>query len=202
MGIGGRLDLLPGATDLQGRGLQGQVPHLEKPPALLAACAPNQCGEPRLELRQCEGLDQIANHSAVPTARLKPLAFLGLFMLHLTHVTGALAAGDKAAGADVYHAECADCHSLKPGKNKKGPSFAGLIGRAAGSVADARYSEAMRASKIRWTPDRIDAYISHPKKVVPGSIDHHRLHNAQTRADLIAFLASDWAFIDAAWLAI
>src|SRR3569832_602643 len=71
------------------------------------------------------------------------------------------AAGDAGHGGDVFDAECSDCHSLKQGKNKKGPSLFGVVGRKAASVADFSYSDAMKASGIVWTPDLIDAYIAH-----------------------------------------
>ena len=130
------------------------------------------------------------NHST-PSTLLKPLACLGLILLPSLPMAVAQAAGDATAGADVYRAECADCHSLKPGKNKKGPSFAGVIGRTAGSVPDAKYSDAMKASKIVWTAEQIDAYITHPKKVVPGgSMKYDGLDNAKSRADVIAFLGA------------
>ena len=45
-------------------------------------------------------------------------------------------AGDAAAGADVFKSECAECHSVKQGRNKKGPSLFGIVGRASGSLPD------------------------------------------------------------------
>lgn len=129
--------------------------------------------------------------SDVMTKILKPLASASLLLLPLVGSGPALAAGDAASGADVFSSECADCHSFKPGKNKKGPSFAGLIGRTAGSVPGAKYSASMKASKIVWTADQIDAYITHPKKVVPGgSMKYDGLDDAKARADVIAFLAT------------
>jgi cytochrome c len=125
------------------------------------------------------------------TSLFKPLAYAGLFCLPMLTTVPASAAGDAASGADVYNTECADCHSLKAGKNKKGSSFVGLIGRTAGSVPGAKYSDAMKASKIVWTPERIDAYIAHPKQVVPGgSMKYDGLDDAKARADVIAFLAT------------
>jgi cytochrome c len=122
---------------------------------------------------------------------LKPLAWAGLCLLPLVVSLPARAVGDASNGVDVYSAECADCHSLKPGKNKKGPSFAGVVGRAAGSVPGAKYSDAMKSSQIVWSPERIDAYITHPKKVVPGgSMKYDGLDDAKARADVIAFLAN------------
>ena len=135
----------------------------------------------------------MTKHSLALTASLKPLACLGLLLLPLTPTL----AGDPAAGAAVYRARCAHCHSVMPDENRKGPTFAGLIGRTAGSVPTAKYSKSLRASKIYWTPETINAYLAHPAKVVPGAvIDHHRLIDARARVNLIAFLASDSTFFD------
>ena len=101
----------------------------------------------------------------------------------------ARAAGDQSRGADVFDSQCAECHSVKPGKNKKGPSLFGVVGRKAGSIADFSYSEAMKNSGITWTTDKLDDYISHPKKTVPGDkMKFDGLEDAKERADLIQFL--------------
>jgi cytochrome c len=103
----------------------------------------------------------------------------------------ALAAGDPKKGADVFAGECGDCHSPKEGKAKKGPPLFGVNGRKAGSVADFAYSDAMKQSGITWSPDRIDAYITHPKKVVPGGkMKYDGLDDAAARADVIAYVLS------------
>jgi cytochrome c len=64
----------------------------------------------------------------------------------------ARAAAD-VAGGDVFATECAECHSVREGKNKKGPSLFGVVGRKAATVPDASYSDALKASGITWTPD-------------------------------------------------
>ena len=43
-------------------------------------------------------------------------------------------AQDAAAGEAVFKKNCAICHTTEPGKNKIGPSLAGIVGRKAGSV--------------------------------------------------------------------
>ena len=102
------------------------------------------------------------------------------------------AAGDPKKGADVFAEECGDCHSVAPGKNKKGPSLLGVNGRKAGSVADfSGYSDAMKQSGIAWNADKIDAYIYQPRKVVPaGKMKYDGLAEAGARADVIAYLTS------------
>jgi cytochrome c len=104
----------------------------------------------------------------------------------------AWAAGDAKKGADVFAEECGDCHSTVAGKNKKGPSLNGVLGRKAASIADfSGYSDAMKQSGIVWTPEKIDAYIAQPRKVVAGGkMKYDGLADAAARADVIAYLTA------------
>ena len=103
----------------------------------------------------------------------------------------ALAAGDVEKGKDVFATECAECHSVREGKNKKGPSMFAVVGRKAAIVADATFSDALKASGIVWTADKIDAYVTAPKKLVPGGkMKYDGLGSATERADLLAYLAT------------
>ncbi|MBS0354686.1 MAG: c-type cytochrome [Proteobacteria bacterium] len=103
----------------------------------------------------------------------------------------ARAAGDVEKGKDVFATECAECHSAREGKNKKGPSLFGVVGRKAATVADASYSDGLKASGITWTPDKIDAYVTAPKKLVPGGkMKYDGLASAAERAELLAYLAT------------
>jgi cytochrome c len=100
-------------------------------------------------------------------------------------------AADLKAGADVFAVHCAECHSLKEGKNKKGPSLFGAFGRKAGTLSDVAYSDAMKASALTWTAQALDTYLSAPKKAVPGGkMKYDGLPDAQARTDLIAYLAT------------
>lgn len=122
-----------------------------------------------------------------PTPHLARLASLCLLAL----ASHAMAAGDVKKGADVFAGECGDCHSAKEGKAKKGPPLFGVNGRKAGSVADFAYSDAMKQSGITWSPDKIDAYITRPKKLVPGGkMKYDGLDDAAARADVIAYVLS------------
>lgn len=124
---------------------------------------------------------------------MKTENFALLFALLATLVAPQVhAAGDAKRGADVFAEECGDCHSTVPGKNKKGPNLHGVVGRKAASIADfAGYSDAMKQSGITWSADRIDAYISQPRKVVAGGkMKYDGLDDAASRADVIAYLNS------------
>jgi len=98
-------------------------------------------------------------------------------------------AADAGHGAKLFEEECAECHSMKPGKNKKGPTLFGVAGRNAAGVPDYVYSEAMKNSGLTWTADKLDAYIATPRKLVPGcKMKYDGLADAAARADLVEFL--------------
>lgn len=102
------------------------------------------------------------------------------------------AAGDMNRGKDVFAQECGDCHSGLPGKDKKGPALSGINGRHAAAVATfAGYSAALKSSEIVWSPEKLDAYITAPKKLVPaGKMKYDGLGDAASRADLLVYLLS------------
>ncbi|MBN9014407.1 MAG: cytochrome c family protein, partial [Rhizobiales bacterium] len=98
--------------------------------------------------------------------------------------------GDVAHGRQVFK-KCQACHSMQPSKNLLGPSLAGIVGTKAGEVANYSFSTAMKQSGITWTPEKLDAYLQDPQKVVPGNkMPFPGLKTDSDRTDVIAFLAS------------
>ena len=84
-------------------------------------------------------------------------------------VTVPALAGDPKAGAQVFK-KCQACHAVGEGaKNKVGPELNGLFGRAAASIPDYNYSDAMENSGITWTPETFAEYIKNPRGTVPGT---------------------------------
>jgi nitrite reductase (NO-forming) len=105
-------------------------------------------------------------------------------------VAGTAVEGDVAHGRQVFK-KCQACHSMQPGKNLLGPSLAGIVGTKAGEVANYSFSTAMKQSGITWTPEKLDAYLQDPQKVVPGNkMPFPGLKTDSDRTDVIAFLAS------------
>jgi len=94
-------------------------------------------------------------------------------------------AGDPEHGRLVYHA-CEACHSVDD--NDIGPRHRGVVGRRAGSLDDYSYSNALRASGITWDEATLDAWLSNPSALVPGTKMFFRVDDPQSRADVIAFL--------------
>ncbi len=99
------------------------------------------------------------------------------------------AAGDVARGAQVARA-CLACHSFSLGQHMTGPSLATVWGRrAASAMGFARYSEALKHSKLVWDAKTLDAWLANPAAVVPGTTMSFRgIDEAGARADLLAYL--------------
>ena len=96
--------------------------------------------------------------------------------------------GDAAAGEKTFM-QCASCHVVEPGVNRVGPSLAGIVGRAAGSIDGYNYTEANANSGITWTPEKMFQYLEDPRRVIPGTkMAFAGLKDGQDRANVIAYL--------------
>lgn len=120
----------------------------------------------------------------------KALAFGALALV--ISAGSAHAAGNAAAGAAVF-GKCAMCHAVGPGApNRIGPELNGVVGRAAGSITDYRYSDAMvEAGKkgLVWTPDNLEAWLKKPRDFVTGTkMSFAGLSNPADIDDVIAYL--------------
>ena len=100
-------------------------------------------------------------------------------------------AARAADGAALFATHCAECHSLKEGKDKKGPSLFASFGKPAGGRSGFVYSDALRASGLVWTAETLDAYLAAPGKKLPGGkMKFDGLPDAAERAALVAYLAT------------
>lgn len=99
--------------------------------------------------------------------------------------------GDPVKGAAVFKQQCGLCHSVDPGAENAAPNLRGIVGRKAG--ADPKfnsYTPAIKASKIVWGAESLDAFLSGPSKLIPGTAMPVTLPDPKTRHDVIAYLAS------------
>nr|WP_245866458.1 cytochrome c family protein [Kandeliimicrobium roseum] len=102
--------------------------------------------------------------------------------------------GDAAKGERVFR-KCMACHAVGEGaKNKVGPELNGVVGRAAASVEDFKYSPAMQEKGeggLVWDAGTLDAFLTNPKDYVPGTkMAFPGLKKDGERADVIAYLAT------------
>jgi cytochrome c len=95
--------------------------------------------------------------------------FLVLLLLALPLIAAAPARADGAAGEAVFKKYCQVCHTTEAGKNKIGPSLAGIVGRKAGSVPGFNYTDANKNSGATWDEKTLDTYLTDPKKFIPGT---------------------------------
>jgi cytochrome c len=102
-----------------------------------------------------------------------------------TPISSAIA-GDATRGKALYQA-CQACHSIED--NDLGPKHRGVVGRKAGSIADYNYSPALKNSGLVWDAATIDRWLSNPSELVPGTKMFFKIDDAQSRADVIAYLA-------------
>ncbi|GGE80349.1 c-type cytochrome [Sphingomonas prati] len=86
---------------------------------------------------------------------------------------------------------CAACHTVGAGGgDTDGPNLHDVVNNP---VASRRprfaYSASLAATGGTWTPARLDAWLSNPRAVAPGtSMAFAGLPNPQDRADVIAYL--------------
>lgn len=98
------------------------------------------------------------------------------------------ATGNVQQGAALYQTHCTACHAID--SHKIGPAHRRVVGRRLGSLPGYTYSAELAQSRLRWTPQTLNAWLEDPEALVPGQRMGFAIESAQDRADLIAYLAS------------
>jgi cytochrome c len=93
--------------------------------------------------------------------------------------------GDPVRGKTLYQA-CESCHSIND--NDIGPKHRGVVGRHAASIADYAYSTALKNSGLTWDEATLNRWLINPSALVPGTKMFFKIDDAQSRADIIAYL--------------
>ena len=85
---------------------------------------------------------------------------------------------------------CKACHTLgQGGEAGVGPNLFAVFGRKAGSVPGFSYSDGMKALGVVWDADNLNAWITKPSAMVPGTkMTFAGVENPKDRIDLIAAL--------------
>jgi len=97
----------------------------------------------------------------------------------------AIPPGDPVHGKTLYQA-CESCHSIND--NDVGPKHRGVVGRHAASIADYAYSPALKNSGLTWDEATLNRWLFNPSALVPGTKMFFKIDDAQSRADIIAYL--------------
>src|SRR5205823_11184567 len=113
---------------------------------------------------------------------MTPFKRIGLFTALLAFGAAAAAQDDAAQGQKQFEAQCAACHTVKPGVNGFGPSLAGVVGRPAGKAPGYTYTGAMASSGLIWDEATLDAFLTSTTQKVPGTSMPVALPDAHVRA--------------------
>jgi cytochrome c len=97
------------------------------------------------------------------------------------------AAGQSTRGGkQLFEKRCSGCHAVE--RDKEGPRLRGVYGRVAGSIESFPYSDALKKSKITWTDETLDRWLTDTEKLVPGNDMTFHVAKGAERADIIAYL--------------
>lgn len=108
--------------------------------------------------------------------------------------SSAFADGDADKGKKVFK-KCKACHSTDAGKNKMGPSLAGIIGRKAGTADGYKKYKALKGANFSWDEATIGEFVQNQKKFLKSKglktkIAMRVKIKAKDVDDLLAYLKS------------
>ena len=121
----------------------------------------------------------------------RTLALAAVAAAALAAPLSAQAAGDPVKGKALFNQQCALCHSAAAGTEGAAPSLFGVVKRkAAGDPGYPAYSKALKASGLVWKAATLDAFLSGPAKLVPGTNMPITVADPVARQNVIAYLAT------------
>ena len=127
--------------------------------------------------------DRSKSRAAGVAAGAFALLFAGLTVLDVGH------AQSPASGKDVFEKRCGGCHALD--RDKEGPQLHGVYGRRAASVASFQYSDALKNSKVVWTDETLERWLTDTEKLVPNNDMTFHVEKPDERRAIIAYLKHD-----------
>lgn len=115
-----------------------------------------------------------------------------LIMVALMAFAAPSFAADIKMGAKVYK-KCASCHQIGEGATHRiGPQLNGIVGRGIATLADYRYSKAMKnyaTQNPKWNEATLSTYLGNPRKVVVGTkMSFAGLRRPKDIANVIAYM--------------
>jgi cytochrome c len=93
------------------------------------------------------------------------------------------------AGATLFKQQCGTCHATAlTDAVRQGPQLFKIVGRRAGSVEGFHYSPGVAKADFVWDEARLDAWITDPQAMIPGTIMAYRQPKPEIRSAIIAYL--------------
>lgn len=82
----------------------------------------------------------------------------------------ALQAAENPLRGKILFLRCASCHDVSTTQSAKiGPNLYGVVGRRAASQEGYPYSPGLRAQTFNWDVAHLDAWLTNPNDVAPGT---------------------------------
>ena len=128
--------------------------------------------------------------------RVTEMSDLRLLVVAVAMFVPALSAAERMPdiehGKATFNTMCAVCHSVqKTGGPVEGPNLIGVVGRQAGSQPEfAKYSAALKDSKLIWSTETLDRFLKNPMAMVPGTLMPMLIPDDKTRADVVGYLST------------
>jgi cytochrome c len=92
-------------------------------------------------------------------------------------------------GPTLFKQQCATCHTTNlSDPMRQGPSLFGIVGRRAGAAEGFHYSAGFGKADFVWDDARLDAWITNPQAMLPGTVMAYRQARPEIRAAIIAYL--------------
>ena len=92
-------------------------------------------------------------------------------------------------GPTLFKQQCATCHTNNlTDAVRQGPSLFGIVGRRAGSIDGFHYSAGLAKADFAWDDAKLDAWITNPQQMIPGTVMAYRQAKPEVRAAIIAYL--------------
>ena len=100
------------------------------------------------------------------------------------------AQGDPKTGQSVFDQKCAICHSIAADLTHGllGPNLVGVVGRTAGTVAGWDFSDALKESKVVWTEENLNTWLTDSTAFVPMAQMDLKVPSRIEREDVISYL--------------
>jgi cytochrome c len=98
-------------------------------------------------------------------------------------------AQSRTSEKELFEKRCGGCHALD--RDKEGPQLHGVYGRKAGSVASFQYSDALKKSKIVWTEETLERWLTDTDKLVPDNDMTFHVEKPEERQAIISYLKHD-----------
>jgi cytochrome c len=127
--------------------------------------------------------DRSNSRAAGAAAGAFAVLFAGLTLLDVGRAQA------PASEKELFDKRCGGCHALD--RDKEGPQLHGVYGRKAASVESFQYSDALKQSKIVWTDEALERWLTDTEKLVPNNDMTVRVEKPDERRAIIAYLRHD-----------